>query len=174
MIVPGPAQLGRRLVRRLRNQVAWSTSVDLVFERVVEECRIGRTPRWLTDPLVRGLCALHEEGRAHSVEVWEGAELVGGAFGVRIGPVLSLDSMFHRRPGAARVAIADLGARFAEAGGLLLDAQWDGPAVRSLGGAPMSRAEYLGLLAGSGGAAPVGGLRSAGPVGATPGSTSLE
>ncbi|MFC8449239.1 leucyl/phenylalanyl-tRNA--protein transferase [Kitasatospora sp. NPDC057223] len=168
VIVPGEERLGRRLARALRNRLAWSTSVDAEFARVVEECRAGRSPRWLTDPLKQGLCGLHREGRAHSVEVWEDGELIGGAFGVRVGPVLSLDSMFHRRPGAARVAIADLAARFAAAGGLLLDAQWDSPAVRDLGGTLMPRAGYLQLLGSGRGSAPRGGLRPAARLGDRP------
>jgi leucyl/phenylalanyl-tRNA--protein transferase len=146
VIVPNAAHLGRRLARRLRNQLTWSTSLDREFARVVEECRVGRTPRWLTDRLKQGLCGLYEGGHAHSAEVWEDGELIGGAYGVRIGAVLSLDSMFHRRPGAARVAIVALADRFAAAGGLLLDAQWDGPVVRSLGGNLLPRARYLELL----------------------------
>ncbi|WP_280717415.1 leucyl/phenylalanyl-tRNA--protein transferase [Kitasatospora sp. MAP5-34] len=146
VITPGGVRLGRRLARRLRNGLRWSTSVDREFAQVVEQCRAGRSPRWLTDQLKQGLYGLHRDGHAHSVEVWENGELIGGAFGVQVGPVLSLDSMFHRRTDAARVAIADLAARFAEAGGLLLDAQWDSPAVRSLGGTMLPRADYLELL----------------------------
>ncbi|MET9618030.1 leucyl/phenylalanyl-tRNA--protein transferase [Kitasatospora indigofera] len=165
VIAPAAARTGRRLSRALRNRLRWSTTVDTAFGRVVDECRAGRVPRWLTDPLKEGLCELHRAGSAHSVEVWEDGELIGGAFGVRVGPVLSLDSMFHRRPGAARVAIADLGARFAEAGGELLDAQWDSPAVRSLGGSPMPRAWYLELLRSGRGSPPRGGPRAAGESG---------
>jgi leucyl/phenylalanyl-tRNA---protein transferase len=146
VITPDAVHLGRRLARRLRNQLDWSTSLDREFAQVLEECRAGRSPRWLTDRLKQGLCGLYEDGYAHSVEVWEDGELIGGAFGVQIGPVLSLDSMFHRRPDAARVAIVALAARFAETGGLLLDAQWDSPAVRSLGGTLLPRARYLELL----------------------------
>jgi leucyl/phenylalanyl-tRNA--protein transferase len=106
---------------------------------VAEQCRAGREPRWLTDPLLESLVVLHEKGWAHSVEVWQHDELIGGAFGVAVGPVLSGDSIFARRPEAARVAVADLAARFAAAGGQLIDAQWDGPFLRSLGANPMPR-----------------------------------
>ncbi len=163
VIAPGGVRLGRRLARRLRNRARWWTSADREFARVVEECRAGRSPRWLTDALKQGLCGLHEAGHAHSAEVWEDGELIGGAFGVRIGPVLSLDSMFHRRSDAARVAIADLAARFAEAGGLLLDVQWDSPAVRGLGSAAVPRDGYLELLRSTPGPTSLpGGFRRAG------------
>ncbi|MEU8509963.1 leucyl/phenylalanyl-tRNA--protein transferase [Kitasatospora sp. NPDC048722] len=147
VIRPGGVRLGRRLARRLRNRLGWWTSADLAFGEVLARCAEGRQPAWLVPELVNGLAGLHALGAAHSAEVWEGEELIGGVFGVTAGPVLSLDSMFRRRPDAARVAVADLAARFAAAGGRLLDAQWDGPHVRSLGAAPLPRADYLEELA---------------------------
>lgn len=135
--------LSRSLARLLRNRLAWSTSLDRQFERVVRECRAGRTPRWLTDELIASLIRLNELGHAHSVEVWEDCELVGGVFGIRIGTVFSMDSMFFRRPGASKVAVTDLSARFAQAGGVLLDAQRDSPHVRGLGGVLIPRDQYV-------------------------------
>ncbi|WP_229928319.1 leucyl/phenylalanyl-tRNA--protein transferase [Kitasatospora xanthocidica] len=151
VIAADGVRLGHRLARRLRNRSAWWTSADRAFGRVLEACAEGRQPAWLTEELALVLTRLHALGAAHSGEVWEGEELIGGVFGVAVGPVLSLDSMFRRRPDAARVAVADLGARFGAAGGRLLDAQWDGPHVRSLGAEPVARVRYLAELAGGGG-----------------------
>ena len=95
--------LGRNVRKRLRRGHQWTTA-DTAFEQVAEQCRVGREPRWLTDPLLESLIALHEKGWAHSVEVWEGGELI--------------------------------------------DAQWDSPFLRSLGTAPMARAEYVARLTG--------------------------
>ncbi|MFD9691916.1 leucyl/phenylalanyl-tRNA--protein transferase [Kitasatospora sp. NPDC059088] len=168
---PGAVRLPRRLARRLRaaggadgeggaggaggasGVPEWWTTADRAFGAVLAACAEGRQPAWLTEELRSVLVELHRLGAAHSVEVWEGEELIGGVFGVAVGAALSLDSMFHRRPDAARIAVADLGARFGAAGGRLLDAQWDGPYVRSLGAEPTGRSRYLGELA-----AAVGGL----------------
>jgi len=57
--------------------------------------------------------------------------------------------MFSRHPNAARIAVADMAARFAQAGGALIDAQWDSPFLRSLGAELMPRDQYLPLLASS-------------------------
>ncbi|MFF2147438.1 AMP-binding protein [Kitasatospora sp. NPDC058190] len=146
---PDAVRLPRRLARRLRGAVRWSTTADRAFGEVLDACADRRQPSWLTAELIASLTELNARGAAHSVEVWEGEELVGGVFGVAVGSVLSLDSMFHRRPDAARVAVADLGARFGAVGGRLLDAQWDGPYVRSLGTVPMERSRYLAELAGA-------------------------
>ncbi|MEU9073330.1 leucyl/phenylalanyl-tRNA--protein transferase [Kitasatospora sp. NPDC004745] len=147
VLPPDGVRIGRRLARRLRNGLPWWTSADRSFGEVLERCAERRQPVWLTDELKKGLEELHALGAAHSGEVWEGDELIGGVFGVATGPVLSLDSMFHLRPDAARVAVADLGVRFGAAGGRLLDAQWDGPHIRSLGAVLMPRERYLAELA---------------------------
>lgn len=147
VIAPGGVRLGSRLARRLRNGLHWWTSADRAFARVLAACAEGRQPPWLNARLSATLIELQERGAAHSAEVWEGEELIGGVFGVAAGPVLSLDSMFHRRPDAGRVAVADLAARFAAAGGRLLDAQWDTPHVRALGATAVPREHYLSALA---------------------------
>lgn len=140
--------LGRN-VRKVVRRHELRTTANAAFGRVAEECRAGREPRWLTDPLLDALTALHAGGWAHSIEVWRDGELAGGAIGIGIGGVISGDSLFGRRPGAAAIAVADMAARLAAAAGLLIDAQWDSPFLRSLGAEPMARSRYLPLLAGS-------------------------
>jgi leucyl/phenylalanyl-tRNA--protein transferase len=137
--------LGRNVRKRLRRD-GLVTTADTAFRLVTEGCRAGREPRWLTDELLGSLTELHAAGWAHSIEVWLGDELVGGALGIGIGGVLSGDSLFGRRPGAAAIAVADMRARLVAAGGVVIDAQWDSPFLRSLGAAPVAREDYLALL----------------------------
>jgi leucyl/phenylalanyl-tRNA---protein transferase len=146
----GQVHLGRNVRKQLRNG-RQQTTADAAFRRVAQECRTGREPRWLTDTLLDSLVTLHEAGWAHSIEVWLDGELIGGAFGLGVGAVISGDSMFSRRPDAARIAVADMAARFGAAGGTLIDAQWDSPFLRSLGAEPMPREQYLALLTASAG-----------------------
>ncbi len=134
--------LGRNVSKRLRRD-GLVTTADTAFRLVAEACREDREPRWLTDVLLGTLLALYDAGWAHSIEVWRDGDLVGGAMGIGLGGVLSGDSLFGRRPGAAAVAVADMRARLAEAGGSVIDAQWDTPFLRSLGAAPVGREDYL-------------------------------
>lgn len=147
LILLEESRIQRSLRQQLRNKTDWTTTVDVCFERVVHQCRTGRAQRWLTDELLAGLCGLHAAGHAHSVEVWDGDDLIGGTFGVQLGAVFSADSQFTRRSGAAKVAVADLTRRFAQVGGVAVDVQYDGDHVRSLGARPTTRARYLELLA---------------------------
>jgi leucyl/phenylalanyl-tRNA--protein transferase len=147
VIFADEVRIQRSLRKQLRNKVEWTTTLDACFGRVVRLCRAGREPRWLTDRLVESLEKLHAAGHAHSVEVWDGDELVGGTFGVRIGGVFSADSQFTLASGASKVAIACLVRRVAESGGVAVDVQHDGDHARLIGAVPVPRARYLELLA---------------------------
>jgi leucyl/phenylalanyl-tRNA--protein transferase len=89
---------------------------------------------------------LHELGCAHSIEVWEGDQLVGGMYGVLTGGIYTGESMFCRRQDASRVAVVDFAARLNEAGGVLLDTQVSSPHLSRLGAVEMSREQFLELL----------------------------
>ncbi|MGH3310589.1 MAG: leucyl/phenylalanyl-tRNA--protein transferase [Streptomyces sp.] len=146
LILVEGARIQRSLRQQLRNRTNWTTTVDTCFERVVRQCRADRPQRWLTDELLASLCRLHERGHAHSVEVWDGDELIGGTFGIRTGTVFSADSQFTLRSGAAKVAVADLTRRFAGVGGVAIDVQHDGDHARLLGARPVPRARYVTML----------------------------
>jgi leucyl/phenylalanyl-tRNA--protein transferase len=146
LIFTDQVHLPRSLRQQLRNKLGWTTTTDRCFRQVVLECRDGRTQRWLTDGLVASLCELHDRGHAHSAEVWDDGELIAGTFGVHIGSVLSADSQFTKRPGGAKVAVADMARRFADVGGVALDVQHDSDHVRRLGARMVPRSQYLKLL----------------------------
>lgn len=143
----GAGHRSRRLAQSLRGgRFAWHTTVDTEFARVVAECRLDRRPRWITDGLRDCLVALHESGYAHSVEVWQDDELIGGVFGIGSGTVFSADSCFHRVPNASRVALFDLEHRLAATDIGYIDLEWDSDSNRYLGARPMPSREFLPIL----------------------------
>jgi len=146
VICVGRVHLGRNIRKQLRSGDL-STTANARFGQVAEECRAGREPRWLTDALLATLVELHGQGWAHSIEVWLDGDLIGGAMGIGIGRIISGDSLFSRHPGAGGVAVADMAARLALTDGVLVDAQWDTPFLRSLGAELLPRERYLPLLA---------------------------
>ncbi len=95
--------------------------------------RLGRTdgsPRSSSPPIGR----LHDLGFAHSVEVWDGTELVGGLYGVEVGGLFAGESMFHRERDASKVALVALVERLRECPGQrLIDVQWCTEHLASLG-----------------------------------------
>jgi len=136
----------RRLRRVVRSR-RFAVSVDRAFRSVMEACAGGREDgTWITEEILESYVALHEQGAAHSIEVWDGATLAGGLYGVSLGGAFFGESMFHRATDASKVALAALvdrlrGRRFA-----LLDTQWRTPFLESLGGVEIPRDEYLARL----------------------------
>jgi leucyl/phenylalanyl-tRNA---protein transferase len=137
----------RSLRQRLRRS-GWTTTVDAAFRAVVEGCATdrGEVGTWISPAMARAYTRLHDLGWAHSLEVWDGDDLVGGLYGVQVGGIFTGESMFHRVPDASKVALADLAARFLAAGGRLLDVQLTTDHLRSLGAHDLPRDRYLDLL----------------------------
>lgn len=140
---------GLRVTRSLRRSTArYRVAVDTAFEAVIDACADRRRPgAWIDRGVRDAYVGLHRLGWAHSVECWEGAELVGGLYGVGIGGLFAGESMFHRATDASKVALVELVRRLTEGGATLLDVQWATDHLRSLGVVEVSRAEYHRLLA---------------------------
>ncbi|MBW3621113.1 MAG: leucyl/phenylalanyl-tRNA--protein transferase [Actinobacteria bacterium] len=140
-------RLSRSLRQTLRRS-GWTATVDQAFPAVVAACGEDRGPAgtWITGAMARAYRRLHELGWARSVEVWDGAELVGGLYGVQVGGVFTGESMFHRRPDASKVALVELVSRFRSAGGRLVDVQLRTDHLASLGADEIPRARFLAIL----------------------------
>ena len=99
---------------------------DTAFEQVLRACadpqREGKT--WICDELCRAYCGLHEMGFAHSFEAWDGDRLVAGAFGLQLGAVMSIDSVFHRASNAGIAVYGQTLLRLRERGFKLVDVNY--------------------------------------------------
>ncbi len=154
----------RRLKRWLKS-CDWTISADSAFADVIAHCagpRAAGAGTWITDPMFDAYCRLHGEGHAHSVEVREAGELVGGIYGVAIGRMFFGESMFSRRDHASKVALLALCAGLARADFPLIDAQVTSAHLLTLGAREMPRAQFsrevAGLVAQAGVSGNWGGL----------------
>lgn len=143
-------RVGRSMRRLARRRTDWRTTIDRAFNDVVAKCAQHHTgvqgTTWITAPLREALRDLHRIGIAHSCEVWDGDQLIGGAFGLQLGAAFTADSQFIGIDGAGKLAVTDLMIRFAQGGGMLFDLQHDTAHARSLGAIPMQRPRYLDAL----------------------------
>ncbi len=140
---------GLRVTRSLRQSCRhYEVRVDTAFAQVVRACADpGRDGGWINPAIIDAYTHLHELGWAHSIETWDGANLVGGLYGVAIGGLFAGESMFHRARDASKVALVDLVDRLSSAGATLLDVQWSTPHLASMGVVEVPRILYLDLLA---------------------------
>jgi leucyl/phenylalanyl-tRNA--protein transferase len=140
-----------RTLRRSMHRAPYTFSIDKAFDNVIRAC--ASTPRaegegtWIGPEIIRAYTRLHLEGDAHSVEAWEGDELVGGLYGIDAGGLFTGESMFHRRPDASKLALLHLIEHLQERGAKWLDCQIMTPHMRALGAREIPRAEFLDLLA---------------------------
>jgi len=139
-----------RSLRKSIRRASWTFTRDRDFEGVMRACAASTASRpttWITNDFISAYTALSRRGAAHSVEVYEEDELVGGLYGVSIGGFFGGESMFNRRPDASKAAVASLIQHLRERGFVLLDAQVPTPHLASLGAVEISREEYLARLA---------------------------
>jgi len=157
-------------LRRTVRSGNFSVTMDRDFPAVIAACA-DREETWINADIERAMLTLHSTGHAHSIEVWDGDELAGGLYGVKLGRAFFGESMFSRRSDASKVALAWLVARLKTGGYTLLDCQFMTPHLASLGAVSISRRAYVSLLSGAlGGAGDGGGGASGAGVTAVGGS----
>jgi leucyl/phenylalanyl-tRNA--protein transferase len=137
--------VSRSLRRRLRRS-GWTATLDTAFDDVVAACA-DRDDTWITGRLRAAFAQLHHDGVAHSVEVWDGAALVGGLYGVLVGRVFCGESMFHRTSDASKAALVELCDRLLEVDVQLVDVQQETEHLVSMGAVLVHRTDYLAALA---------------------------
>ncbi|MHA1546441.1 MAG: leucyl/phenylalanyl-tRNA--protein transferase, partial [Alphaproteobacteria bacterium] len=136
--------LARRLRRTVRH-TDFQVTVDTAFARVVEECAVprpGRPSTWINSRIARLCEDLHEMGSGHSVEVWDGKELVGGLYGISLKGAFFGESMFSTARDASKIALVHLVARLIAGGYVLLDTQFITDHLKQFGAIEISRATY--------------------------------
>lgn len=79
------------------------------FKKVIMACadakREGQNGTWITKEMQEAYIKLNELDYAHSVEVWENEELVGGLYGVLINKVFCGESMFSKKSNTSKLAL---------------------------------------------------------------------
>ena len=137
--------ISRSLARTMR-RTPFEVRIDTDFAGVVEGCA-DRSDTWINDEIRRLYTTLHKAGHAHSLEIWDGAALVGGVYGVVLGAAFFGESMFSRRTDASKIALACLVDRLRAGGFTLFDTQFLTDHLASLGAIEISRAAYHARLA---------------------------
>lgn len=136
--------ISRSLARALR-QNPYRISVDEDFDAIVSACA-DRDETWISHRIQALYGQLHRRGFAHSIEVRDGDDLVGGVYGVTLGAAFFGESMFSRVTDASKIALAHAVHRLRAGGFVLFDTQFLTPHLASLGGLEIPRQAYHRLL----------------------------
>lgn len=144
-IIPLDAAHFSRSLRKTLRTHGYNVRVDTDFSGVIEGCATAGTERdstWINAEIRRLYGALFDRGYVHTVEVWDGPDLVGGLYGVSMGAAFFGESMFHRKTDCSKIAMAHLIERLRAGGYRLLDTQFVTPHLQTFGGIEIPREDY--------------------------------
>jgi len=142
VLYPDELKVSKSMQRVLKSS-RFNITINNAFEAVIAACskapRPGQHGTWITADMQAAYINLNKKGLAHSVEVWENGELVGGLYGVQVNNVFCGESMFSKVSNASKAALIYLckNGKYK-----LVDCQVYTQHLKSLGARMISRAEY--------------------------------
>jgi leucyl/phenylalanyl-tRNA---protein transferase len=145
VLFPDRLRVPRSLRKRLRRR-PFQVTMDRAFGQVIRGCAAPRDEQggtWILPEMMMAYEALHRRGVAHSVEVWQAGDLVGGLYGIAIGRAFFGESMFSRVPDASKVALVQLCERLTHWGFGLIDCQMRTEHLIRLGAVEIPRDELV-------------------------------
>lgn len=135
---------------KAKKKLPFRYTLNQAFPAVIQACaeipRPDQEGTWITTEMLEAYVTFHRLGHAHSVEVWQDNDLVGGIYGVWVGGVFSAESMFHRRPYASKLAFLFLVEHLKSKGLEWIDIQVMTPHMEALGAELISRDSFLKML----------------------------
>jgi len=137
-------------MRPLFNKKKFDVSFDTSFEYIIRNCqttnRPGQKGTWLTEEMVTAYITLHQQGFAHSVEIWENGEIVGGLYGIGLGRIFYGESMFHHQPNASKYGFITLVGELRKRGFRLIDCQQETEYMKQFGAATIPKEEFFSVI----------------------------
>ena len=141
---PADFHVSRRLRRDFLHSNATLT-FNRSFGEVVRACAAPRAAQpgtWITADMIQAYEQLHAEGWAHSVEVWQDRQLVGGLYGLAIGKVFFGESMYSLEPNTSKFAMLGLSRFLLRINAALIDCQVISRHLLTLGATMISRLDF--------------------------------
>lgn len=149
ILLPQELKISKSM-KTVLNNGRFRFGINKSFPEVITKCKTaGRKDQpgtWISDDIAEAYIALHKAGYAHSAEAWQGNELVGGLYGVRLGNVFFGESMFSTVPNASKFAFIKFVHYLEKQGIKLIDCQVYTQHLESLGAKEIDRNIFLNLL----------------------------
>ena len=146
VILPSEVKISKSILQVMRSQ-KFSITLNTAFSDVIVSCakalRKEQDGTWIIPEMQKAYINLHLLGYAHSVEVWQNDELVGGLYGVLIGKVFCGESMFSKVSNTSKLALIWLCQNLDVQ---LIDCQLHTEHLESMGAKMISRAEFMGYF----------------------------
>ncbi len=145
ILYPKDIKLSRSM-KKLMNKNIWRITFDQSFAQVIRNCQVKRDDTWITNDIISSYCELHEQGYAHSVEVWQEDKLVGGLYGISLGRCFFGESMFSHVRNSSKAALITLAQKLAALDFHLIDCQVYTAHLESMGAQFISRKNFIQII----------------------------
>ncbi len=136
----------RQVLRKKIFKVTFDKNFPLIIKNCQQQNREGQEGTWITQDMQDAYNLLHKKGVAHSVEVWQDDQIVGGLYGLIIGGVFCGESMFAHRSNASKAGFITLVKTLQNYGLALIDCQTYTQHLGSLGAEMIQRDEFVKIL----------------------------
>ncbi len=136
----------QQVIKRKQFTFRTNTAFDQVIRHCKELKRKDQDGTWITTELEHSFNQLHQMGIAHAAEAWMDNELVGGLYGIRMGPFFFGESMFSKQSNASKFAFIQYVSLLQKEGVILIDCQVHTPHLESLGAKMIPREKFIQLL----------------------------
>lgn len=149
VLFPKEIYVSKSMKQFLKKEV-FSYTMDQCFLEVIETCRKIRLEEggtWISPEIIEAYTQLFTLGIGHSVEVWNGENLVGGFYGVQLGKVFFGESMFSLESNASKAALIFFSLHCMQEGIEIIDCQQSTAHLLSMGAREISRIDFLEILA---------------------------
>lgn len=135
-----------RTLKKTLNRKTFNVTLNQAFDQVIDACADApfRTEEtWIVDEMLAAYKALHQQGSAHSIEVWQGEHLVGGLYGIAVNGFFSGESMFYRQSNASKVALVHLAKLLSSLNINFIDCQLLNPFLADMGCIEIDRKTFI-------------------------------
>jgi len=149
VLYPHEIKISKTLKKIIKKDV-FIVTMDLAFNEVIKQCARVRLKKnqgtWIVKDMIDAYCNLHESGFAHSVEVWQQGDLVGGLYGVSLGKCFFGESMFTLVNNASNVGLVKLVEHLKELSFDMIDCQVSTEHLTRFGARQIPRIRFLNQL----------------------------
>lgn len=154
-VLPTGAVHVSRSMKKVLRRLSWRLSLDEDFKGVISQCALPqsigeqRSDTWITPRMRTVYTTLYRQGRAHSCELWDDDELIGGLYGVCLNQVFCAESMFSKRSNASKIVMIAFCRYLSSLNIRYMDTQFLTAHLQQMGAVEISRKRYLGFLQGN-------------------------
>lgn len=135
-----------KTLKKVIKKNTFTVTINKDFNQVISLCAdapFRQEETWIVDPMIAAYRLLHEQGKAHSIEVWHNEQLVGGLYGVAVNGYFSGESMFYRQSNASKIALVYLAKLLKSINVEFIDCQMLNPFLANMGCIEVTREQFL-------------------------------